>query len=291
MTVSLLQQKPGEYYRAGVAASVVAHLVLAYLVFFKLVPSMGDFPEPIVYSISIESGKSLGGVSQVPKDDKKSELAPVKHVTAPQEKAEKQQPEPVKPQDQKIEEAPNDAEVSTAEMKPTPKPLPTARPTAKPTVKPESTKKVSDKKDQETKKSDGENVDKRLQAALQRYLGESSEAGGKGFGAASVGGRGMGGGVVRPEAFFVYSKIIQSRIKDAWRWHDPNTALKTQVSFDIEPDGVVKNVRILRGSGESRFDDSVVRAVEKASPLPPPPESVYEQYFKKDVRVTFDPRE
>ncbi len=287
----LLEQKPGEYYRAGIAVSVVGHLVLAYLVFFRLFPNLGDFPEPVVYSISIESGKSLGGMSQVPKDDKKSELAPVKNVTAPQEKAEQEQPEPVKPKDEKVEEAPEDAEVSTSEAKPTPKPVPTAKPTAKATPKPEPTKKPAEKKDKETKKSDGDNVDKRLQAALQRYLGESSDAGGKGFGAGSVGGKGMGGGVVRPEAFFVYSKIIQSRIKDAWRWHDPNTVLKTQVSFDIEPDGVVKNVRILRGSGESRFDESVVRAVEKASPLPPPPESVYEQYFKKDVRVTFDPRD
>lgn len=287
--MGLLEQKPGEYYRAGITVSLVGHLVLAYLVFFKLFLNLEDFPEPIIYSISIESGKSIGGMSQVPKDDKKSDLAPMKNVTAPQEKESEQPPEPVKPHEQQQEEAPEDAEVSTSETKPTPKPAPTPKP--KPTAKPQPTKKSSDKKDKDTKKSDGDNVDKRLQAALQRYLGESSDAGGKGFGAASVGGSGMGGGVVRPEAFFVYSKLIIAKIKDNWRWHDPNTALKTQVAFDIEPDGTVKNVRIRRGSSDSGLDDSVVRAVMKASPLPPPPPSIYEQYFKRDVQVTFDPRD
>jgi colicin import membrane protein len=100
----------------------------------------------------------------------------------------------------------------------------------------------------------------------------------------------MGGGVVRPKEFFIYEKIVRSRIKEAWRWFNTNTALITQVAFEIEPDGLVKNVRVVKSSGDGSFDDSVVRAVTKASPLPPPPPSVYEQYFKS-VRITFDPRE
>ena len=288
MIVGALHQKPGEYYSAGIVASLIGHLVLAYFIFFKLVPNMGDFPDPVVYSISIESGKNLGGASQVPKDDAKSELAPIKNVTAPEEKA--AQPEPKEVSEDKPQEPEDDAEVSTSETKPTPKPAPTARPTAKPTAKPEPTKKPAPKGDEKAKKSDGDNVDKRLQAALQRYLGESSDAGGKGFGAASVGGKGMGGGVVRPKEFFIYEKLVRSRIKEAWRWYKRDTELITQVAFEIEPDGLIKNVRVVKGSGDSSFDDSVVRAVAKASPLPPPPASVYEQYFRS-VRITFDPRE
>jgi colicin import membrane protein len=94
---------------------------------------------------------------------------------------------------------------------------------------------------------------------------------------------------VRPPEFFVYEKIVRSRIKEAWRWYDTNTTLITQVAFEIDPDGRTTGVRITQSSGNSSFDDSVVRAVIKASPLPPPPESVYQ--FFKSVRVTFDPRD
>lgn len=288
MIVSSAERKPGDYITAGISASIIGHVVLAFFVFVKVFPNLGDLPEPVVYSISIESGKNIGAMSQVPKDDKPTEVAPLKNVAAPEEKSVEEKPE--QPTDDKAIEPEDDSEVSTVETKPTPRPKPTAQPTAKPTAKPEPTKKPTTKKDQQTKKSDGETVDKRLQAGLQRYLGESSDAGGKGFGAASVGGKGMGGGVQRPPEFFIYEKIVRSRIKEMWRWHDTRTQLITQVAFEIEPDGRVKNVRVVKSSGDGGFDDSVVRAVSKASPLPPPPVSVYEQYFKS-VRITFDPRE
>ena len=291
MTVSALQHKPDDYQRMGIAFSIVGHLIIGYFIFVGVLPNMGELSEPVVYSVSIEGGKTLGGASQVPKDNKPSEVAPMKNVAAEQSQELKVKPEQIEDAQVPVE----DAEVSVAEPKPTakPTPKPTAKATPKPSAKPTAapSKKTDTKSDpKQTKKSDGEDVDKRLQAALQRYLGESSEGGGKGFGAARVGGQGMGGGVVRPPEFFVYEKLLRSRIKDAWRWYDTNASLITQVSFEIEPDGMVKNVRLVKGSGDGNFDESVMRAVMKASPLPRPPESVYELYFKS-VRITFDPRD
>jgi len=288
LAVSLLERERwDEYWRRGFSLSVVAHILLAYIIFVKVFPDFGDVPEPMVYSISIEGGKSLGGMSQVPKEEKPSPIAPMKNVSA---ETKKEEPD-VKEQEKQLHEEPvEDAEVSIADSKPTPKP--TVRPTPAKTPTPVPTKKADAKKDtKNTKKSDGEDVDKRLQAALQRYLGESSDAGGKGFGAAKVtGGNAMGGGVVRPPEFFVYEKIVRSRIKEAWRWYDTNTSRITVIAFEIEPDGVINNVRLVKSSGDGAYDESVMRAAMKASPLPPPPRSVYEQYFKS-VRITFDPRE
>lgn len=282
MHVGTLRREPEDYWRIGLSASMIGHIVLALVVFVGIFPNFGEVPEPVVYSISIEGGKSIGGTSQVPKDDKPQQLAPLKKISSAQDAEvkteEKTNPSKVEPVD--------DAEVSVEDKKPTPKP--TARPTPQATAKPSPTPKKGDAKT--TKKSEGDEVDKRLQAALQRYLGESSDAGGKGFGAARVGGTGMGGGVVRPPEFFVYEKIVRSKIKEAWRWYDVNSTLITVISFDIEPDGVIKNIRLVKSSGESSYDESVLRAAAKASPLPPPPRSVYEQYFKS-VRITFDPRE
>jgi TonB family protein len=42
----------------------------------------------------------------------------------------------------------------------------------------------------------------------------------------------------------------------------------------IEKDGRVSGERIERGSGNPYFDDSVRRAIRKASPLPVPPEQL-----------------
>lgn len=284
--MGLLRKQPGdEYWRAGFSLSVAAHLVLAYILFVKVFPDFGDMPEPVVYSISIEGGKNLGGTTQVAKDNKPSQMAPMKNVAAEAKK----EPE-VAPEKNPKKEAPvEDAEVSVADKKPTPAPTPSKVVTAKATPSP--AKKVDTNNDaKNTKKSDGEDTDKRLQAALQRYLGESSDGGGKGFGAAKIGGNAMGGGVVRPPEFFIYEKIVRQRIKEAWRWYDTNSTLITVIAFEIEPDGVIKNVRLVKTSGDSNYDESVMRAAMKASPLPAPPRSVYEQYFKS-VRITFDPRE
>jgi TonB family protein len=294
LTVRALRYKPGREFqdtefRLGLYVSLAGHIVLACFLFFKIIPDFGDLPEPVVYSISIEGGKSIGGVSQVPKDNKPSPIAPVKNVAA-QTKQETQPEKEVPKVEPKKEEPVDDAEVSVADKKPTPKPTPPPKaPTPKATPAPT-------KKDDKgtpakvTKKSDGDELDKSYQAAMQRYLGESSDAGGKGFGAARIGGSGMGGGVVRPPEFFAYEKIVRSRIKEAWRWYDTNSSLITVIAFEIEPDGVIKNVRLVKSSGDSSYDESVMRAAMKASPLPPPPKSVYEQYFKS-VRITFDPRE
>jgi colicin import membrane protein len=244
----------------------------------------GDLPEPVIYSVTVEPGKNLGGKSQLAKDDKPSPIAPVKNVkaeSAPEQKEEKREEKPVE------EKAVEDAEVSVAEKKPTPKATPKVTPKATPKATPASSSK-SDAKTKE--KSDGDEVDKRLQAAMQRYLGDSTDAGGKGFGAGRVGGSGMGGGEVRPPEFFRYRDLLLSRIKEAWRWYDVNAAFITQIAFELSPDGTARNVRVVRSSGNSTFDESVVRAVMKASPFPPPPVSVYEKYFKS-VTTTFDPRE
>jgi TonB family protein len=299
--VGVVHRKP-DHFLLGLAVSLAAHGVLAIMLVVKIAGDFGELPEPIVYSISIEGGKSLGGVSQIPKPDQKQPVAPPKNVRneEPEVQQERREEPPEKAADRRDEPEVDDAEVSVAESRPTPVPArptpapqPSARPTPRSTARPTAVPTAVPKKDERRKtpeKSTGEDVDKRLQAALQRYLGESSESKGQGFGAARVGGAGMGGGVVRPPEFFAYQKIIKARIKEGWRWYDVQAALITQVSFDIEPNGEIRNVRVVKSSGDSSFDESVQRAVVKASPLPAPPASVYEQFFKS-VRIAFDPRE
>lgn len=289
MAQSVAHNDPESCWRIGFYSSLIGHgaIALIAIVCFAF-GGFGDLPEPVIYSVTVEPGKALGGKSQLAKDDKPSPITPVKNVkaeTAPEQKQEKQEEKPVE------EKPAEDAEVSIAEKKPTPQPSPKVTPKATPKVTPKATPASSTKSDSKSKeKSDGDEVDKRLQAAMQRYLGDSTDAGGKGFGAARVGGSGMGGGEVRPPEFFRYRDLLLARIKEAWRWYDVNAAFITQIAFELAPDGTARNVRVVRSSGNSTFDESVVRAVMKASPFPAPPVSVYEKYFKS-VTTTFDPRE
>jgi colicin import membrane protein len=50
-------------------------------------------------------------------------------------------------------------------------------------------------------------------------------------------------------------------------------ALETKVDVDVGPSGEVRSVRITKSSGNPWYDQSVERAIKKASPLPPPPEA------------------
>ena len=99
----------------------------------------------------------------------------------------------------------------------------------------------------------------------------------------------MGGGVLMPPEFFTYRQIIRNRVKSGWNWFNSNAALTTWVIFSIAPDGTISEARIAEGSGNREYDESVMRALYKASPLPPPPETVYEHF--KSVKMSFDPRD
>ncbi|MBN8548914.1 MAG: cell envelope integrity protein TolA [Deltaproteobacteria bacterium] len=264
-------------YVFGLTASAAGHLLLAIVLLFELGSASRAMPPPTIYSVTLEGGQSIGGIGQVPKDDKKQTMAPPKKVQAPapakeEKKEEKKEEVKTKPETKKPEEK---AEVSLKEKE-------KEKEKKEPVKKPE---KVAKKEVKET----SADIDKRLASAMQRYLGESTDAGGKGFGAARLGGKGMGGGTLLPAEALMYRDLLKNRIKQGWRWYDTMAALQSGVVFEISSSGEISNVEIVSSSGNREFDDSVLRAVYKASPVPAPPEKVYE-YFKK-VRMVFDPRE
>jgi TonB family protein len=50
--------------------------------------------------------------------------------------------------------------------------------------------------------------------------------------------------------------------------------LMTELLVDLDAQGnLLSEPRVVRGSGDARFDESAVRALRKASPLPAPPEA------------------
>jgi protein TonB len=235
---------------------------------------------PVIYAVTLEGGMKLGGKQQTPKDQRKVPIAPPKNV---------QELEKQNKIDPKIDP---EAEVSLNPAKPkvtpTPKPKATPIPKATPT-KPKATPVPKATPKPTPKKPAPVDIDKELEKAVQRYSGESTDAGGKGFGAGRMGGRSMGGGELRPPEFFAYKRILEEHIRSGWNWPYADQNLATEIEFSLSPDGDISNLSIVVSSGSREFDDSVIRAVKKASPAPPPPVTVYDRYFR-EIRTKFSPQ-
>jgi colicin import membrane protein len=262
-------------FTVGLAISTGLHILLLLLLFLNFGGAGRPIGEQIVYSVTIEGGKTIGGISQVAKKDD-SNVAPPKNVASTEKETREEK---------------NDTDAEVVEVKePVKKPEPKKEPPKK--AEPEKKKPTEVKKTAEkpkAKEPTSADINKDYQKAMQRYLGESTESTGQGFGAAKLGGNGMGGGVLRPPEFFTYRQVLRDSVKRGWKWYNTQASLVTWVTFDIGVDGVISNVAVAESSGNREFDDSVLRAVYKASPLPPPPASVYNDF--RSVRLSFDPRE
>jgi colicin import membrane protein len=98
-------------------------------------------------------------------------------------------------------------------------------------------------------------------------------------GAHGTGGGGGAKGTVRvsPE-LSDYFRRLEERVRNSWvlpaAMVRDAAKLVVELRIVIEKDGRVSEERIERGSGNSYFDDSVRRAIRKASPLPIPPEQL-----------------
>ena len=126
----------------------------------------------------------------------------------------------------------------------------------------------------------------RERARMRRAAG--GVRGGSGAGAGTGNGNG-GGGVVRGMEFVAYFNQMLGRIKEFWTWPHRRGDLEVTVVFGVRADGEVFGLELLKRSGNASFDESVVRAVRRASPLPPPPRSHAREFAQ--VEVTFRPED
>jgi colicin import membrane protein len=134
-------------------------------------------------------------------------------------------------------------------------------------------------------------VKNRTQAQQKASQEDALSAGtGEGLGSASLGtGKPGGGGVVKGIDFIAYQNRMLSTIKANWAWVGQNNNLKVVVQFQIRDDGDISKLEIVQPSGDPSYDESVLRAVTKSSPLPPPPEN-YRKDFS-EIRITFRPKD
>jgi TonB family protein len=93
-------------------------------------------------------------------------------------------------------------------------------------------------------------------------------------------------GIQQDPQFLLYYQTVQDRIKKAWNYVGGSGDLATSVTFAIGPDGNLTGVKLTQSSRDPAFDDSVIRAIRRAAPFPPPPEK-YRPEFGEGVDAEF----
>jgi TonB family protein len=128
-------------------------------------------------------------------------------------------------------------------------------------------------------------------AAQKSSKGEAFSTGtGEGVGGSALGAGGRGGpGIVKGMDYVIYQNRMLSTIKNNWVWVGPRSNIKVVVHFNIKDNGEIVGLKIVQSSGNSSYDDSVLRAVRKSSPLPALTESIRNGF--SEVELTFRPED
>jgi len=245
-------------------------------------------PSYPVYTVDLVGGEKIG------RNNLGTELVPPLAPKAPKKTAEEVSPPPVQ-------------ETKQETKKEKPKPLEKeALPQEKVVLK-EATKREPKKEPTKDTKSESKTEESALDRVRERLIQSAVEraksrtegtqkpskgdviSSGEGEGAAALGPGGRGGGVVKGMEFIIYQNRMLGSIKDNWAWVGQKSNLKVVVHFSIKDSGEITGLKIVQSSGDQSYDESVLRAVKKSSPLPPPPESSRKDFA--DVELTFRPKD
>lgn len=104
-------------------------------------------------------------------------------------------------------------------------------------------------------------------------------SGSSGTGSSSGGRSGSGSGIygghgseqVNPAVLNQYTASLNGRISSHWQLPEilkTKSNLRTMVALTVRRDGSIEDMRIERKSGDSFFDQSVLKALQSATPLP-----------------------
>jgi colicin import membrane protein len=279
-------------------------------------------PKPIVKAVpkpsqSVAKPKEVLKPKEQPRPEvkQKAEAKP-KEVLKPKEQARpeiKQKAEAQKPKEKEVpkpKEQPRPEVKQKAEaQKPKEQPKPQAQSTPKEQAKPKEQQTADKSKSQKqaSSKAKADELAKEKEMALKKAQliaqmsankakerpsgspGKSPGSSNTDKGAQGTTGDQKAGAPGDAKALYIYSKKIERKIKDQWVYPDPSrTDLHNEVAIKIQKDGKVLQTKIEKSSGDAVFDQSTLKAVAKASPLPPPPPELVEALIKDEIVVRFN---
>ena|SRR6476620_10319801 len=279
-----------------VVVSLIVHLALIAGFFLAPFLPSRERPAPPVYVVDLVGGEKIGGLKLG------TEISTPAQPKPKIEPSKQTVPEPKKePQEVKAEKTEKTKPVEKKAAEEKVLALKEKTKTEPPVVRKEASKEPKQETKSETASADSVR-ERLLQSAVDRAKskGETlqnpakgeilSSGAGEGEGAAALGQGGRGGpGIVKGMDFIIYQNRMLSTIKENWAWVGQRSNLKVVVHFGIKDSGEIIGLKIVQPSGDPSYDESVLRAVKKSSPLSPPPET-YRKDFA-DVELTFRPRD
>lgn len=88
--------------------------------------------------------------------------------------------------------------------------------------------------------------------------------------------------------FMDYYERMVSLLKRRWIWIGGKSGRQVTVRFGVLENGEIVALQTVRPSGDVSYDESVMKAIRRASPLPPPPARYRKEFM--DVELTFRPK-
>ena len=287
---------------------------LLHVGLLMVVVSAADLPQkpwaPQSYTVSLVAPAALGLVPEPPPTlgpKKKVESAavtplPKPKLSPPKVKAKKPKVETKKPKIATPEKK-KSVKIASRKIPPKKNPPPEKKKKKSPvktevkkpqTKKPERAPKPppqsSPPKEPEDQRLSAEDREQQIVAALekvrQRVQASPRQTAETPHSTSASGGNG-GGDTLPGLPFILYTQQVKQRVKQSWIVAEPKPGLTAVVRFGIMASGEVVGVELAERSGDSVFDESAMRAVRKASPLPPPPEAYRNEFTRQKVEVVF----
>jgi len=276
-----------------VTYSLLVHVGLALIIFIAPFTSSPRLPADLTYTVDLVGGERIGRTTlgSEPGGAAKKNLKAAAAEQAPPFEVAKKEVRQEKADKSKIAEkkiAEDDKVILRDKAK-------------KDAGKNEPTKES--KNDARTETASADSVRERLiKSAAERASagtgvaqksskGEALSTGtGEGVGGAALGAGGRGGpGVVKGMDYVIYQNRMLSTIKNNWVWVGPRGNIKVVVHFNIKDNGEIIGLRIVQSSGNASYDESVLRAVRKSSPLPALAENIRNGF--SEVELAFRPED
>lgn len=265
-------------------------------------PPVKPIPEKAKIEEKKPEPKEVEPKTELPKVAKVEESKPEAKKPEPKKEEAKFEPEKAKPK--KVEEKkPEPQQTQAKPQKDEPKLEKVEAKPGKEETKPEVAKpplkaveKSTEEKSVTADTTPAQDRDQQIAAALERIKAqvqpkgnpEFTEGGG-GTGPITKGGAvgEGGGGIARGIEFIMYTQELQRRVQESWIVAEKQPGLVASVSFKIRPDGDVQELELTQSSGDNVFDQSVVRAIRKATPFPPPPQSYAQEFATQKIFMNF----
>jgi colicin import membrane protein len=271
--------------------SLIVHVGLALLIIIAPFTSSPRMPTTPIYTVDLVGGERIGRtsfgteLSGPAKNDVKAAEASAP-IAVPKKEMRQEKVEKTKVAEKKI--ADDDHVLLRDKAKKEP-------------AKKEPAKEFNDEDRAETASADSvrERLIKSAAArasagtgtAQKSSKGEALSTGtGEGVGGSALGAGGRGGpGIVKGMDYVIYQNRMLSTIKNNWVWVGPRSKIKVVVQFNIKDSGEIVGLKIAQSSGNSSYDDSVLRAVRKSSPLPALTENIRNGF--SEVELAFRPED